>query len=210
MGVDSTVRWELLEQASPKLFLLGGTLIVGHAAIRGLEAFTAITPPVDIFAPTGYLLALVGVLGLYPSLRTQTPRLARVASATAVVPLGGWVTITVASVGELTGVLTPDAVVLPGAVFGVHMLGLLLAYTLFGVTVLWGGRHPRAVGVLLLVVPTLFIGIVAGAAVMGPSSGGAFVIGSLSALTHLTIGYSLQTNRGTIDHETATELEVAT
>lgn len=210
MGEASTIGWGSVEQAGPKLFLLGGTLVVGHAAVRGLEAFTEITPPVDVFAPTGYLLALVGLLGLYPSLRERTPRLARVALATAMVPLVGWIVITVTSVGELIGLVATEAAVLPGAVFGVHMVGLILTYSLFGVAVHRGGRQPRTVGVLLFVVPTLFIAMIVGAAVMGQSAVGPFVVGSLLALSHLAIGYSLQTNRPTIDHETATELEVAT
>lgn len=209
MGETNTIGWGSVERASPRLFLLGGTLVVGHAAIRGLEAFTAITPPVDVFAPMGYLLALVGLLGLYPSLRERTPRLTRVASSMAVIPLVGWIVITAVSVGELTGV-APQAAVLPGAVFGVHMVGLILTYVLFGAAVQRSGRHPRAVGVLLFVVPTLFIGMLVGAAVMGQSAVGPFVVGSLLALSHLAIGYSLQTNRPTTDHETSAELEVAT
>lgn len=210
MGDGSTIRWGSLERASPMLFLLGGSLVVGHAAFRGLEAFTDIAPPVDLFAPTGYLIALVGLLGLYPAISDRTPRVARVAVAVASIPFAGWIAITASSVGAIIGVVPPQTELLPGVVFVVHIVGMILTYSLFGVAVLRSGGHRRAVGVLLFVVPTLFISMVAGAVLMGNSAVGAFVIGCLLALTHLAIGYSLQTGRTAIDHETTADIGAAT
>lgn len=195
-------RWELLERASPRLFLLGGGLIVGHAAIRGIEAFTDITPPVDVFGPAGYLLALVGLLGLYPSLTDRTPKMARVALPVAAVPLAGWIMITARSVGAVAGLIGSSGEVVPGVFFMGHIVAMILTYSVFGVAVLRSGRQPRAVGVLLLMVPVLFVTMVAGAAVIGDVAAGAFVIGSLLAVTHLAVGYSLQTDQTRFEHDT--------
>lgn len=201
MGDGSTTRWGLLERASPTLFLIGGGLVVGHAAIRGIEAFTDIAPPVDVFGPVGYLIALVGLLGLYPTLGDRTSKVTRAVLAVASIPLAGWIVITVWSGGEVAGIVPPQTEVLPGVFFVVHMVGMVLTYGLFGVAVLRSGAHPRTVGVLLLVVPTLFIAMVAGAALTANATAGAFVIGSLLALTHLALGYSLQADRTPIDHD---------
>lgn len=210
MGDGSTIRRGSLESASPMLFRLGGSLVVGHAALRGLEAFTDIAPPVDLFAPTGYLIALVGLLGLYPAIRDRTPRVARVAVAVAAIPFAGWLAIAASSVGAITGVVPPQAAVLPGVIFVVHVVGMILTYSLFGVAVLRSDGHPRSVGVLLLVVPTLFTAMVAGAVLIGASAVGAFVIGSLLSLIHLAIGSQLRTGRTAIDHEAPADIEAAT
>lgn len=167
-----------------------------------MEAFSALTPPVDVFGPAGYLLALVGLLGLYPSLTDRVPNLARIAVAVAAFPLAGWIVITASSVGEVAGLIGSSDGVVPGVFFVGHVVAMILAYSVFGVAVLRSGRHPRLVGVLLLLVPVLFVGMMAGAAVVGDVATGSFVVGSLLAVTHLAVGYSLQTERTRFDHDT--------
>lgn len=199
------IRWRVLERASPRLFLLGGGLIVGHAAIRGIEAFTDLPPPVDVFGPAGYLLALVGVLGLYPSLTDRAPKTARVGLAVAAIPLAGWIVITAGSVGEIAGLIESSGAVPPGVFFAGHIVAMIVTYGVFGVAVFHCGRQPRAVGVLLLLVPVLFVGMMAGAALIGDVAAGSFVIGSLLAGTHLAIGYALHPDQTRVDHDTRAE-----
>lgn len=181
-----------LERWSPTLFLIGGALVVGHAAVRGIEAFTDLAPPPDVFGPPGYLLALAGLLGLYPALVARTPRLVRVAAGVATVPLAGWAVLTAGTLAEALGLLTLAAV-LPGAVYVVHLTILILTYTLFAVATLRAGVHTRGLGLLLLVPPLLMGALLVGAVTMANPVVGAFVIGSGQAAVHLAIGGILRT-----------------
>lgn len=188
MALAPARRVASLERWSPTLFLVGGGLVLGHAAVRGIEAFTPTAPPPDVFGPLGYLLALVGLLGLYPALVDRTPTVARVAAVVALVPLVGWAAISIATLAGAAGVLGTSLPGLFGGFFLVHMAALFLTYVLFGVASLRAGVHARTVGVLLLVPPVLLVSLMAGAAVIGGSTIGAFVIGSLQAVVHLSIG----------------------
>lgn len=199
VGVSAS-HFESLENWSPVLFLFAGGLVIGHAAIRGVEAFTDVAPPPDVFGPTGYLLAVLGLLGLYPALADRTPRLARTAAVVAAVPLVGWVIISASSFGEVAGVLPSESWVLPGVFFVVHLVTMVLTYVLFGVASLRAGVHSRTVGRLLLVPPALFVVMMAGGATVGYSAPGAFVVGSGLALAHLSIGAVLWAGTPT-DHQ---------
>lgn len=180
--------WPALERWSPTLFLAGGGLVAGHAAIRGLEAFTAMAPPPDVFGPVGYFLAIVGLLGLYPALVDRAPRLARAGAAIAVVPLVGWSWFSIAAFAELAGIVSAASAMIPGPVFLVHVVTLVLTYGLFAVASLRAGRSLRLVGALLLAPPILMSTMVVAAAVVGNSTSGAFLVGSLQAVVHLSIG----------------------
>lgn len=188
-GSGSLGRW------SPTLFLAGGGLVVGHAAVNGVEAFTGATPPPDVFGPAGYLLAVGGLLGLAPALADRTPRLARVAAAVALVPLIGWLAILATALGELAGVAPPVSAILSGGVLATHLATLLLAYVLFGAAWLRAEVHPRSVGLLLLAPPVLWVAMLAGAAVVGADAVGPFFVGAAQALVHVGIGATLRAAR---------------
>lgn len=183
---------------SPKLFLAAGLLVAGHGAIKAVEAFTHIAPPPDVFGPAGYLLAVVGMLTLYPALSDET-RLARVAATVAVVPAAGWVAILALTVGEYLGV---TAGVTAGLLMFAHAMALFATYVLFAVASLRSDVHPNAVGVLLLMPAVLLVAIFAGAAI-GASAVGAFLVGTGQAVVHLSVGAVLPTGVDRPDHATA-------
>jgi hypothetical protein len=195
MRTGSTRRLEPLARWSPALFLAAGGLVVGHAAVNGVEAFTTNTPPPDVFGPAGYLLAIVGLLGLYPALAERTPRLARAAAAVAAGPLVGWIVVTTVTLGAFAGVVPPVSESLPGWFLAVHLATLLLAYVLFGVAGVRSGGHCRSVGVLLLAAPALWVAMLAGAAVFGTGAVGPFLVGAGQALVHLGVGATLRAAR---------------
>lgn len=204
VGVSISQRG-LLERRSPTLFVIGGGLVVGHAALRGIEAFTGMATPPDVFGPTGYLVALVGLFGLYPALADRMPTLARVAAVVAAIPLMGWVVISAWSFGEVAGVLPSQSEAFPGVFYMVHLVTVILTYGLFGVATLRTDVHSGTVGVLLLMPPALFIVMITGAAIVGTSAFGAFLIGSGLALIHLAIGATLRTGSSPANHETPAE-----
>lgn len=201
-------HWRSLERVSPALFLTAGGLIVVHAAFRGLEAFTAVNPPVDVFGPAGYLLALLGLFGLYPALLARKPRLARIAAGVTVIPLAGWVIIVAWIVATAAGALPPQEEVLPGIFYVVHLAAVILSYSLFGAASLGTDAQPRSFTLLLFVPAVLFVGMIAGAALIGNSPYGAFAIGSGLALHHLALGSVLRTAVRTDDDATVGDVTI--
>lgn len=202
MAVATTRQWESLGEWSPRLFLAAGLLVAGHGAVKAVEAFADVAPPPDVFGPAGYLLAVVGMVGLYPALSDRSPGLARAAVAVAVVPAVGWVVILAFTAGELLGVAAGSTP--PGPVLAVHMAGLLATYLLFAVASLRSDVHPNAVGGLLLVPPLLIVGMFVGAAVVGASAVGASLVGTGQALVHLSVGARLPTGPEPADHASPT------
>lgn len=192
-----------LERWGPSAFIVAGVLFVGHAVVRGIEAFTASVPPADVFGPPAYVVALVGLFGLYPVLADRTPKLARIATVVAAIPALGWLVIAAWSVGEVVAIFPPQSDILPGVFFIVIILSTLLTYVLFGVASLRAEVHSQTVGVLLLAPAGMLVLLIAGVSVLeGSAAVGGFVIGSGQALIHLACGFFLRTGRTTTDHET--------
>lgn len=186
-----------IEPWSPRLFLVAGLLGLAYGALWGLVAFTGVEYPIlrdVVFRLSGYVIAFVALLGLYPSLAPHSPNLARAGAVFAVLALVGWV------VDGLLGSTRSLAVYLgtdpPGwvAAFGVLiLLGFVVAFPAFGVASLQTRIHSRAVGFALLtplLVTVINLGIVA-AGLTSPE--GRFAVSVLYALTHLAIGVSLRT-----------------
>lgn len=177
----------LLDGRSSTLFLAAGALMVAFAANTGLETFTGTSYPIvqNTVGPAGFLLGVLGLLGLYPVLADRTPTLARVAAAVALVPAAGWSIIVVGSVGETAGLLPGLAgplAVIPILAIG----GTVLTYTLFGVTTLRAGVYPSVLGVLMLVPAAMFAMLLSGV-------GTAFIVDVGHVVGHLGVGIVLWT-----------------
>lgn len=201
MAGHRTSRWELLEDWTPLLFLAASGLFAGHAMVRGIEAFTTVPPPVDVFGPTGYVAALLGLVGLYPALTDRAPRISRVAAGTAVVLAPAWALVGGWNVGEAAGVLPPQTAVVPGGLFAVLVASTLLLYVLFGVASLRADSHAQLLGVLLLAPAALLVLLIVGGALLSiaPEAGGT-VVGSGLAIVHGAVGGTLLTGRTETDH----------
>ena len=146
MVTTSTSRWSSVERWSPTLFLIGGGLMVGHAALLGVQAFTNLSTPPDVFGPTGHLIALLGLVGLYPVLAARTPTVARIAGAVTAVALVSWFVMTVTRLLAIAGIVSAVSDVLPGVFFIFVFASTILTYLLFGVaSVRTETRRVRAV-----------------------------------------------------------------
>lgn len=189
----TNTRGGSVEQWSPTLFLLGGGLLLGHAAVQGITVFTDLAPPPDVFVTTGHFVALGGLIGLYPILVDRTPRLARAAGVVTVVPLVGWLVMTVTQFLTVAGVVSSLIDTLPGAVIMLVPVSTLLTYVLFGVATLRVGEGSRIVGVLVLAPAALIVALLAGSALTDASAIVGLVVGSGLALTMLALGYRLRT-----------------
>lgn len=199
-----------LDGRSPTLFLVAGGLLAVFAALLGYEALANTAAPEDVFGPPGFLFAMVGLLGLYPTLADRTPRLARAGAVVAAVSAVGWFAITVLAIGEVAGVIPALEAVGPlGPVVIVAAGGtMVLAYLVFGAASLRTGVYARTVGLLVLAPPVIF-GVMLLQAVLFAQFGqfsestmawSAVAIGGGQALVHLGIGYRLQIEGGPTDH----------
>lgn len=189
----TTSHWDSVERWSPTLFLVGGGLLVGHAAMLGVQAFSNLTTPPDVFGPTGHLVALAGLFGLYPALADRTPTAARVAGAAATVALAGWFVMTVTRFLAVAGIVSSLGDVLPGVVAMLAFVSTILAYVLFGVTTLRVDDRSRTVGVLVLAPAALLVVVLADSVVTGVTASEGLVVGGGLALSMLGLGYTLRT-----------------
>lgn len=192
VGGTST-HWDRVEQWSPTLFLVGGGLLGGHTAVQGIEAFTALAPPPDVFVTTGHLVALAGLVGLYPALVDRTPRLARAGVIVAALGLVGWLVMTVVRFLAVAEIVTSLSAVFPDAFFMLVLGSMILTYALFGGATLRVDGSSRTVGLLVLAPVALIIMLMGDAAVTGTSAVDGVVIGGGLALSMLALGYRLRT-----------------
>ena len=193
MGSVHISQWNSIERWSPTLFLVGGGLLVGHAAMSAIHAFTDIATPPDVFVTTGHLVALVGLLGLYPALVVRTPRVTRAAGTVAAVALVSWAVMTVTRFFELAGIVSSLGETLPDVFFIVVLASTILTYVAFGVATLRIDDSSRTVGILVLAPGGLTAALVVDSALTGVSALDGAVIGGGLALSMLALGYTLRT-----------------
>lgn len=187
--------WSSLEQWSPTAFLIGGLLLAVNAAwyaanISVGAANYQLTG--QILVGTGWTVALLGLLGLFPSLSDRSRWLSLAGAICAII---GVVTFAVNAIvafidvsGIVVGVYEPiGAFFIPGVV-----IGTVLGFVAFSVAVFRTNIYTSAFGVLLLVLPIvelsnifrIFAGYTSEMMTLG------FVI--VTALPLLLIGYNLR------------------
>lgn len=188
-------RWDLIERWCPTLFLVGGVLLVGHAAVMGIRAFTELATPPDVFVMAGHLIALVGLLGLSPALVERSPRLVWGATVVAAITLAGWAVMTGVRFLAVVGIAPSLSEVFPGVFFVLVLAAMVLTYALFGVATLRADEQSRIVGLLVLAPGALLLVLIVDSALTGASAVDGVVIGGGLALSMLTLGYSLRTWR---------------
>lgn len=203
VGGTST-HWDAVEQWSPTLFLIGGALLVGHAVVQGIKAFTDLAPPPDVFVTTGHLVALVGLVGLYPVLVDRMPTVARAAVAVTAIPLAGWVVMTGAQLLTVAGIVSSLTDPLPGSLLMLVPVSTILTYGLFGVATLRVGEGSRTVGLLVLAPAALIVVLLVDSAITGVSPLDGFLVGSGLALSMLAVGYRLRTWDRPVEHAAPT------
>jgi len=186
-------QWDSIERWSPTLFIAGGSLLVGHAVLLGVQAFSNLTTPPDVFGPAGHLVALVGLFGLYPALADRMPSAARVAGVVAAVALVGWAAVTVARFLGVAGVVSSVSDVLPGAFIAIVFASTIIAYVLFGAAVVRVDDGSQVVGPLVLAPAVLLVVALSKAATTGVTALDGLGIGGGLALSVLALGYVLGT-----------------
>lgn len=167
-----TQAWSLLERRSSDAFLVAGVLLLASPAHVVVERFIGLPLPswvVALFILPGLFATLVGLLGLYPRLTDQSPRLAlaggviTTATGGILVVLLGWIL----SATVLTAVSTTAIGLPPDAAFTVLSVLMTLAFLLFGVASLRSATASPIVGLLLLSFAIPWIMTVAATVVYG-------------------------------------------
>lgn len=190
---NSKATLSALERWSPTLFLVGGAGVVTHAALMGIEAFTALATPPDVFVTMGHLIAFVGLLGLFHRIVGRTPRLARLALIVGIVATAGWSVMTVGKFAVVAGVWNSLNSAFPG-VFFIGLLGCsILTYFLFGAASLLSGIGSRTVGLLVLAPGGLMTVLLLDSAITGLSTLDGFLIGGSLAISMMALGFKLRT-----------------
>lgn len=191
------VTLRLLERWSSRLFMLAGGLLAVYAAINGMNAFmdTALGVPGLGIA---FLLGFLGLLGLYPSVTKQSPRLARIGAVAAVLGVIAFGILSANSIAELVGIVSGNPPAWPLFV-GMATTGFVLGYLSFGIAILRSELYPPIVGLSLLVPGVIIIVMFAHMAAGYASPETVFVISAGQAMGHSAIGGSLKTrsNSGT-------------
>lgn len=167
--------------------------MIGHAALLGVQAFSKLSTPPDVFGPTGHLVALFGLVGLYPVLAARRPTVARIAGAVTAAALVSWFVMTVTRLLAIAGLVSAVGDVLPGVFFMLMFVSTILTYILFGVVTLRIDDGSRIVGLLVLTPAALIITVLVDSAITGVTALDGVVIGSGLALSMLTVGYTLRT-----------------
>lgn len=197
-----TSRLESMERWSPKLFFLGGVLVLGSATTNGMIFFGGAPIPEAaglVLNMAGFVVALVGVLGFYPGLADRTPRVAHLGLAVVAAGIAGIAVLAVWAVAMLT-VSAPE----PSPVVALLSLFLMLAgLCLFGLGVLRTDAYPRPAGVLLLAFVAVLVVVFARSIVVGGDPSNAFIVVSegLESAFLLGVGGSLSSPTSTGSEE---------
>lgn len=189
-----TTRWRSLERLSPTLFLIAGGLFFLNTVHEGIARYTALFE-VGFLNAVVYQSALVGMLigllGLYPQLVDQTPRLARLSAVVAAV--AGVSTVVLLFWASITQLLNQPLP--PGALLIATVALIVLGVLLFCLASLRTMVPSRPVSLLLLVFVATWIGGIGAVFVVyggdAPDWAPVFINGT-SFVILLAIGYLLR------------------
>lgn len=166
-----------LERWSPIIFILAGGLALLSSGINTLDAVPGLSTQQGILIFIeglagfgGILLSFVAMLGLYPILKTDAPRLARVGVGVMVLPVLFflvdlvWLSLSgVLGLPSLTLTYLPSPMLALGAAFLLFAVGT----TIFGVIALVTSALSQTIGGLLIGFATAWFLLIGGIAVYG-------------------------------------------
>lgn len=195
MATNDTGLVKSLEGRSSTAFLIAGMLFVADAALVGsviVSAGEELMLLGQAFIAAGWTAGFVGLLGIYPTLAEQRPRMARVGAVLVGIGVVVFVVMGVASIGYFTNVLSGDLsalvpIFLPGVI-----IGSVLGFLTFGVTTLRSDVYSRTVGVLFVVLGLIpVVNITSGIAGIQSMTATLTIVVGL-AIVNVAIGFRLR------------------
>lgn len=199
-NTDSRV-WNALESWSSTAFLLAGGLLLLFVVLSGLGAFTdALGEGAVVGAAVvgsglfGLILAVIGLLGLYPRLSESAPRLSRGGLGSLALALTGIFVV----IGTLAVVGPPEA---PGDVpsfvppiFISSGVLIMLGYVLFAAASIRTETPSRRIGLLLAVPGVVLFWHYIALTAFGSQTVFEIIDYTIISTTFLTIGFLLRTD----------------
>lgn len=197
-----------LERWSANTFLVAGVLLFGYAVSKGIYTFTDVTPigAFDVaYGGFGLLVAMVGVLGLYPRLSDRAPRLSLVGvvftviGAVATSSVLGWLaSATLTRAGYPAIPEEQPAWIL--AAFFIVFPTLSLGFLLMGIASLRTDVLSQTVSRLLLVPGLAWMGLIVANVVLPSGQYLGLLAYVPASLALLAIGYFLRTDSVRTDY----------
>lgn len=184
-----------LERWSPTLFVVGGVIVTGFAALGVVAPFTdASSPRVRNVLTIGYVLGFVGLVGLYPAFADRHPWLARAGAASAALVAVGFPLNVIVSLGQLAGLVAGEGPAWVNVFIPLVILGMLVGYLSFGIASYRTPEYSQTVAFLLVVPAVLFAVVIDGTVTVGLGQW-AFVLSSGEALGIIGIGRRIRIER---------------
>jgi hypothetical protein len=154
-----------LGRKSATLYLIAAGIMVVFLLNMALRTYQGASFSVvqQFIAPAGFLIGLIGLLGLYRPLSERAHRLAEISLAVAVLSAVNWTIIIAAGLLETAGAIPENATL--QAITGILALfSMVFAYGFFGLTSSLTGTYRRAISGFLLLEALTFIAMVANTA----------------------------------------------
>lgn len=206
MSQSITSRLELLSDHTSTLYLVAGVILVVHAIVHGIAAFTAMDYPLvhgGHVGPLGYTIGFIALLSLYPRFKPAAPKLALAIGVLAVLGAVGWVLDWIVSISEYLGITLPQVL----EIYGLFILaGFSLGYLISPITNHRTGMYSTTTTLALLTPVIVMIINIGGVALGYGSPTGQFVVSTGFAIAHLLIGAALR-NETTPPHRSPSGAE---
>lgn len=199
--VSDDGRWSGLERWRATAFLVGGLLLVadaawlaGNMAMGGEKYLTT----GQFFVGTGWTAALLGLLGVYPTVADRSRWLSRGGAVCTAIGVVTFAVMAVTVAGEILDVL-PFAYESVGSAFipGV-LIGSVLGFVLFSAAILRTGAFSQSFGLLLLAPPILVLGNILRFILGNTSEVVTLGVVIADALVILLIGYYLRSQSASV------------
>lgn len=198
--VQYNTVWDWLESWSTWMFLAGGVLVL----IQTIGDVLTLTMDMDLEALAfvvflGLILSYIGLLGLYPRVADQAPRLSRAGLMLVLVPVLLLIVLTVALLAS-SG--PPFSESVGAALFMAIFVGFAVGVVLFGVAILQTGTPSRAVGISLLGFAAGWFVLLGASIIYGfpISEWLTFLSDGIMAISLLATGFLLYTGASPLGH----------
>lgn len=152
-----------------------------------------------LFAPGGFGIAFLGVLGLYPALADRARTLARAGALFLVIGVIGAIVLVVSHLAQLAGVLADQPTVVTAANLPL-LLGVVLGFGAFAIGGIRTAAYSGTVGLLLAWPAVVFGGLI-----LGSVSGITYrhwvhiAHSGSEAIVYLSVAYVIRTSRAPAD-----------
>lgn len=156
-----------LDGRSVPLFVVAAGLMVITAGLFAAEVFMdrGMDTVLGLFAPPGFGVAFLGLLGLYPELVDEAPRLARLGAVALVLGVAGATVLLVSHFSELVGLFASQPAWATAANLPL-LVGVVVGFGAFGIGGLRTDAYAGSIGLLMLWPAVVFGGIIFGSIVL--------------------------------------------